>query len=155
MLKIPAAPFACIKIWVSKSRKESHDETMINVRKTEPIDGENYSWAWNLLDHETRFLIASEVTKHRNIEDARKVFQEAKQTANGQTPDFIITDRLPAYKQAITKEFYTMKKPRTQHVKLKNIREGTNNNVVERLMVRLRRERKLCVDWILMKVRRE
>jgi transposase-like protein len=109
------------------------DETMINVRKTEPIDGENYSWAWNLLDHETRFLIASEVTKHRNIEDARKVFQEAKQIANGQTPDFIITDKLPAYKQAVTKEFYTMKKPRVQHVKLKNIREGTNNNIVERL----------------------
>lgn len=109
------------------------DETMINVRKTEPIDGENYSWAWNLLDHETRFLIASEATKHRNIEDARKVFQEAKQTANGQTPDFIITDKLPAYKQAVTKEFYTMKKPRTQHVKFKNIRERTNNNIVERL----------------------
>jgi transposase-like protein len=109
------------------------DETMINVRKTEPIDGENYSWAWNLLDHETRFLIASEVTKHRNIEDARKVFQEAKQMANGQTPDFIITDKLPAYKQAVTKEFYTLKKPRVQHVKLKNIREGTNNNIIERL----------------------
>jgi putative transposase len=109
------------------------DETMINVRKTEPIDGENYSWAWNLLDHETRFLIASEVTKHRNIEDARRVLQEAKQTANGQTPDFIITDKLPAYKQAVTKEFFTLRKPRVQHVKLKNIREGTNNNFVERL----------------------
>jgi transposase-like protein len=109
------------------------DETMINVRKTEPIDGENYSWAWNLLDHETRFLIASEVTKHRNIEDARKVLQDGKEVANGQVPDFIITDKLPAYKQAVTKEFYTMKKPRTQHVKLKNIKEGTNNNIVERL----------------------
>jgi len=109
------------------------DEMMINVRKTEPIDGENYSWAWNLLDHETRFLIASEVTKHRNIEDARKVLQEAKQVANGQSPDFVVTDKLPAYKQAVTKEFYTMKKPRTGHVRLKSIKEGTNNNVVERL----------------------
>jgi transposase-like protein len=26
-----------------------------------------------------------------------------------------------------------MKKPRVQHVRLKNIREGTNNNIVERL----------------------
>jgi transposase-like protein len=109
------------------------DETMINVKKTEPIDGENYSWAWNLLDHETRFLIASEVTKHRNIEDARKVFQEAKQIANGQKPDYIITDKLPAYDKAITKEFFTLSKPRTEHVKLKSIREGTNNNIVERL----------------------
>jgi len=109
------------------------DEMVINVKNTEQIDGENYSWAWNLLDHETRFLIASEVTKHRNIEDARKVLQEAKQVANGQNPDFIVTDKLPAYRQAITKEFYTMSKPRTEHVKLRNIREGTNNNIVERM----------------------
>jgi len=119
------------------------DEMMINIRKTEQIDGENYSWAWNLLDHETRFLIASEVTKHRNIEDARKVLQEAKQVANGQNPDFIITDKLPAYKQAVTTEFYTMKKPRTQHVKLKNIREGTNNNIVERLHGTIRERTKV------------
>ncbi len=109
------------------------DEMMINVRRTEKIDGENYSWAWNLLDHETRFLIASEVTKHRYIEDARKVLQEAKSVANGQVPDFIVTDKLPAYRQAITKEFYKNTKPRTQHVKLKNIKEGTNNNIVERV----------------------
>lgn len=109
------------------------DEMCINVRKTEPTEGGNYSWAWNLLDHETRFLIASEVTKHRNIEDARKVLQEAKDVANGQAPDFIITDKLPAYKKAISKEFRTLSKPRTEHVKLKSIREGSNNNVVERL----------------------
>jgi transposase-like protein len=119
------------------------DEMMINVRRTEPIDGENYSWAWNLLDHETRFLIASEVTKHRYIEDARKVLQEAKQVANGQKPDFIITDKLPAYKQAVTKEFFTLKNPRTKHVKLKSIREGTNNNVVERLHGTIRERTKV------------
>lgn len=109
------------------------DEMMVNVRKTEPIDGENYSWAWNLLDHETRFLIASEITKHRNIEDARKVLRKAKDVAKEQAPDFLVTDRLQAYKQAITTEFYTQTKPRTEHVKLKNLKEGTNNNIVERL----------------------
>lgn len=109
------------------------DEMMVKVRKTEPIDGENYSWAWNLLDHETRFLIASEVTKHRYIEDARNVLQQAKKVSKGQVPDFIVTDKLPSYQQAVKKEFFTKKKPRTQHVKLKNIREGTNNNIVERL----------------------
>src|ERR1022692_2002829 len=35
--------------------------------------------------------------------------------------------------RAITKEFYTSTNPKTQHVKLKNIKEGTNNNIVERL----------------------
>ncbi|MBI2184657.1 MAG: IS1/IS6 family transposase [Thaumarchaeota archaeon] len=109
------------------------DEMMINVRRTEKIDGENYSWLWNLMDHETRFLLASQISKHREIRDARNVLRQAKSVANSQTPDFIVTDKLPAYKQAITKEFYTMRKPRTEHVKLKNIREGTNNNIVERL----------------------
>lgn len=114
------------------------DETIINVRNTEPMKiGEkgfegNYSWMWNLLDHETRFLIASEVTKHRYVEDARKVLAQAKDVANGQRPDFIITDKLQAYKQAITSEFYTNTNPKTQHVKLKNIKEGTNNNIIER-----------------------
>lgn len=115
------------------------DEMMINVRRTDPIkvgqdakEG-NYSWLWNLMDHETRFLIASQVTKHRYIEDARKVLREAKDVADGQKPDFIVTDKLPAYGDAITKEFYTNTNPKTKHVKLKNIREGTNNNIVERL----------------------
>jgi transposase-like protein len=114
-------------------------QVLSNVRRTEPIkvgrDAEegNYSWLWNLMDRETRFLIASEVTKHRYVEDAREVLQEAKEVANGQIPDFIVTDKLPAYKQAITKEFFTLKNPRTKHVKLKSIKEGTNNNMIERV----------------------
>jgi transposase-like protein len=109
------------------------DETMVNVRRTDPIDGENYSWAWNLMDHETRFLLASEVTKHRNIEDARKVLAKARKNSGEQSPDFFVTDKLPAYNRSIPKEFVTKTDPRTIHVKLKNIQEGTNNNIVERL----------------------
>jgi len=116
------------------------DEMMVNVRRTQKIrvgaKGEQvgyYSWAWNLMDHQTRFLIASEVTKHRYVEDAKKVLRQAKDVASGQVPDFIVTDKLPAYPQAITNEFYTQTKPRTEHVKLKSFREGTNNNILERL----------------------
>ena len=36
-----------------------------------------------------------------------------------------------------------MKKPRPQHVKLKNIREGTNNNIVETLHGTVRERRKV------------
>ncbi len=68
---------------------------------------------------------------------------EGKQVANGQKPDFIITDKLPAYRQAITKEFWTLKNPRTKHVKLKSIREGTNNNIVERLHGTIRERTKV------------
>jgi len=115
------------------------DETMVNVRRTEPIKvgakGQvgNYSWMWNLMDHETRFLIASEVTKHRYLEDARKVLQSAKDVAGDQRPDFIVTDKLQAYRGTIRKEFWTRKSPQTKHVRLKSLREGTNNNIIERL----------------------
>src|SRR5712692_5536755 len=68
------------------------------------------------------------------VEDARKVLAEAKDLANGQIPDFIITDKLQAYRQAITSEFYTATNPKTKHVRLKSISEGTNKNIIiERL----------------------
>jgi transposase-like protein len=113
------------------------DETMIKVRRTEPTKDGNYSWAWNLMDGETRFLLASEITKHRDIVDARKVLAKARKNSGEQSPDFIVTDKLAAYKKAIPKEYltfaHTKGTPVTRHVRLKNIVEGTNNNVLERL----------------------
>jgi transposase-like protein len=109
------------------------DEMMINVRKTKATDKGNYDWLWNLMDHQTRFLLASQVTKQREVKDAREVFHEAKEVANGQIPDFVVTDKLRSYDDAFNKEFFTLRNPRTKHAKLKNIKEGTNNNIVERL----------------------
>jgi len=109
------------------------DEMMINVRKTKATEKGNYDWLWNLMDHETRFLLASQVTKQRETKDAREVFCQAKEVANGQIPDFVVTDKLRSYDGAFNKEFFTLRNPRTRHAKLKNIREGTNNNIVERL----------------------
>ncbi len=122
------------------------DETAVNIRRTEPIrvgmkSQEGYfSWMWNLMDHETRFLIASEVTKHRYVEDAKKVLKKAKDVSGGERPDFIVTDKLPAYRDGIKKTFFTQDVPRTKHVRIKSIRKGTNtkpiqtnNNIIERL----------------------
>ena len=40
------------------------DEMMVHVRKTEPIAKERYSWLWNLMDSDTRFLLANQI--HEN-----------------------------------------------------------------------------------------
>ena len=48
-----------------------------------------------------------------------------------------------AYEHAITKEFYTMKKPRTEHIRVPNIRNGSNNNMVERLHGTIRERNKV------------
>jgi hypothetical protein len=45
----------------------------------------------------------------------------------------VITDGLQSYNKAFNKEFYTMKTPRLQHVRLPSIRERPNNNEVDRL----------------------
>jgi transposase-like protein len=66
------------------------DEMVVRVRKTEPmkagnkygIQNENYSWLWNFADHDTRFLLASRVSKRRNVEDARAVFR--REEADGE-----------------------------------------------------------------------
>ena len=85
------------------------------------------------MDHETRFLLASELTKHRKIVDARKVLAKAKKNSGEASPDYIVTDKLYAYRKAIRTEFVTKSEPKTIHVRLKSIKEGTNNNILERL----------------------
>jgi len=110
------------------------DEMTINIRKTEPSENGRFEWLWNLMDHETRFLIASQITRTREIDDARQVFQKAKATVGpAQEPSFVVTDKLQAYRRAFNKEFYVNEKNGPMHVRLKNIRQGTNNNIVERL----------------------
>jgi len=55
----------------------------------------------------------------------------------------VVTDGLRAYQDAIQKEFFTMKMPRTQHVRIPNIRDRSNNNMVERLHGTIRQRNKV------------
>jgi len=43
----------------------------------------------------------------------------------------VVTDGLRAYEDAITKEFFTLKAPRTEHIRIPNIRDRSNNNMVD------------------------
>jgi putative transposase len=58
-------------------------------------------------------------------------------------PTAIVTDGLRAYPDAINKEFYTLKNPRTQHIRIPNIRDKSNNNMVERLHGTIRQRSKV------------
>ena len=40
--------------------------------------GGNWKWLWNVMDKDTRYLLASNITEKREIEDAREVFALAK-----------------------------------------------------------------------------
>jgi len=82
-------------------------------------------------DDETRFWIAQEVAESKYKHDARKLFQLGVK-ATGKKPLTIITDGLPAYHDAYKKEFWTMKNPRTEHIRHIAIRGHRNNNKMER-----------------------
>jgi len=101
------------------------DEQMVKTKK------DKWVWVWNILDSESRYLIASNVTKGRSIPEAREVFQKAKK-ATSEKPEFIITDGLKSYSNALKKEYATWRNDNPDHIMLKSIRDKVNNNLIER-----------------------
>ncbi len=94
------------------------------------------------MDDETRFWIAQEVAGGKEIYDARRLFQKARELA-GKRPATLITDGLPAYQDAYRKEFWTQKNPRTEHVRHITIKGDRNNNRMERLNGEIRDREKV------------
>lgn len=89
-------------------------------------------YAWNTIDKETRFVLASTITKERKVKDAQKHFQEVKENNPlALEPERIITDKLRSYNKAIKKEFRTQSK-RTEHISIVGQRKKVNNNLIER-----------------------
>jgi transposase-like protein len=43
--------------------------------------GGNWKWLWNVMDKDTRYLLASNITENREVENAREVFALAKEVA--------------------------------------------------------------------------
>ncbi|MGI0102299.1 MAG: DDE-type integrase/transposase/recombinase [Nitrosotalea sp.] len=104
----------------------SLDEMMLNVKDTEKTGKGFYDWLWTIIDPRTRFVIATEVSKKRKIEDARSIIAKGKQVSQ---PNFVITDSLNSYQQAIRQELDTRK---TAHIKTKSLTDGFQNRPIER-----------------------
>lgn len=102
----------------------------------------DWVWIWNIMDKETRFLLASTISKKRGIKDARRVFQQAKKRAKSK-PLTVTTDGLQAYTKAFKKEFFTLRNPRTKHIRKPRFKDKANNNIVERLNGTVRERNKV------------
>lgn len=102
------------------------DEQMVKVKG-------KHIWSWNILDEKTRFLIANKLTEKREINDARQIFSKAKEVVKTR-PEFIITDGLWSYEEAIKKEFpaWWRNESKINHIRLKTIRDKIHNNLIER-----------------------
>ncbi len=107
------------------------DEMTVFIKK----EGEKryYEWIWNLMDADTRYLLACRVTKSRFVDDSKKPLQDAKERAI-KRPDAIVTDGLQAYQTAIPNEFYDKTASiRNPHIRLYDFETKPNNNILERL----------------------
>jgi putative transposase len=115
------------------------DERVVNV------NGE-HRYLWNVMDSDTRFLLASTISKGRGVTEARAAFQRAK-AGTETVPKEIRSDGLSTYPEAIFKEFGRRRgegdapsDPKLNHRTwysphrvVPSIRAAESNNILERL----------------------
>jgi transposase-like protein len=106
----------------------SVDEMKLNVKNAVLMGKGYYSWMWSIVNPQTRFVIATDISRRREIRDAKKIFETGKERVES-SPSYIITDALNAYQTAFRKEFDTR---RTAHIKTKFLSEGFANRPIER-----------------------
>ncbi|MGD0249332.1 MAG: DDE-type integrase/transposase/recombinase [Thermoplasmata archaeon] len=111
------------------------DETVVNV------NGKN-EYLWNVLDHETRFLLATHVSEDRGLANTRAPIRKAKAVTPDRPVD-VLTDGMQAYPAAVGKELGRKATPSDDprfvrggrfnpHRRVPSIRAKDSNNRVER-----------------------
>ena len=84
-------------------------------------------WLWNVMDAETRYILASHLTPKRDAQAARVVLRKAALAAD-KPPKTITTDKLRSYIQPIKDVL-----PEGRHIQSEGMRADINNNLSERL----------------------
>ena len=107
------------------------DEVVLNV------GGKKY-WHWDVMDADSRYLLASHLSATRGTRDAEIVMRQALRAA-GRPPKEIITDKLASYNDGIERVFGAD----TKHVQSGGIRARLNNNLSERLQGTIRQREKV------------
>jgi transposase-like protein len=69
------------------------------------------AFLWNVMDIDTRYLLASKVSENRDANGAIVALQEAIKNAKGCLPDAVNTDAHKSYREAVSKTF-----PNVEHV---------------------------------------
>lgn len=104
------------------------DETVVNLNGA-------HCYLWNVMDRETRFLLATHISRNRSMENTRAPLQKAK-AATLDRPTEVRTDGMNAYHDAIGKELGHIGGPTgwvNPHHRVPSIRAKDSNNRIERL----------------------
>ncbi|MBS3090814.1 DDE-type integrase/transposase/recombinase [Candidatus Pacearchaeota archaeon] len=110
------------------------DETMVRTKKGNRKKGADYEYKWNVMDKQTKFLLASKLSGHsRKSKDAQKVMMEAYKQ-NGKIPFQIIVDGYAGYQDGVRKTFRNWGNERkVKFTSIKGHRKEINNNEIENL----------------------
>lgn len=96
------------------------DETVVK------IGGKNW-WLWDIIDEDTRFLLATHLSETRMTKDAQELMRLASKKA-GKVPKCVVTDRLRAYLDGIELQFGAD----TKHKHGSPFDVESNTNLIER-----------------------
>jgi putative transposase len=125
------------------------DELFVKMKggvKDTQYKQKNMAFLWNVMDRKTRFLLASKVSKHRDVGGASRAFMEARKNAGDSLPEKVFTDGLDKYKEGIAFGFAGAQKP--EHIARMGVgKPHANNNRVERLNGTLRERVKVQRGW--------
>ena len=102
------------------------DETMIQC------EGRSI-WFWEMIDEDTKFMVASHISGTRSLEDTIAIFQKGFDQSKVR-PKAVFVDGSHVYSSAFNKVFWTMRKDtRPELVQRVGIKARETNNIVERL----------------------
>lgn len=129
------------------------DEVFVKMRGGETAKGgmerktqKGMAYLWNVMDRKTRFLLASRLSQHRNVNGAVAVFNEARRNANGSEPEKIFADGLNAYPQAM--EYWEGESGKPELVARMGVgKPHANNNRIERMNGTQRERFKVQRGW--------
>ncbi len=96
------------------------DETVLKIA------GRNI-WFWDVIDEDTRYLLASHLSATRGIYDVKAVLTKAWKKA-GKAPHFILSDALGVYPDGVEQIFGAD----SHHIQARGLTHEINTNIIER-----------------------
>ena len=113
------------------------DEMKTKMAHEKPVNGERFYWLWNALDNQSRYLVASHLTRSRTHAAANEFFEVAKKQAK-KDPRILFTDGLDSYRGE-----YEPIREAPAHIANVGIRSHLGNHRVERLHNSMREREKV------------
>jgi transposase-like protein len=90
-------------------------------------------WFWEMIDEDTKFMVASHISNTRTFEDTVSIFKKGFEQSKVR-PRAVFVDGSHVYRSAFSKVFWTMRKDtRPELVQRVGIKARETNNIVERL----------------------